>query len=208
MAKKYIGDVWQLKWSDLYSSQVVVLYKIGEAGTWVQITNEAPNGNDSTVVDPENPAQQDPHSGHYDWTIDLAENALAVYCRVADKDLWDPENPDDGEYVDYGPFDIEQRVLTTLMVIGRSKIAFGKTAQYTVIGYDQTGAAIATGTVTWSATGGTITDGLFTAGETEGNFEVTAEVGSISDTAEVKVVEKISTAKLTGGLRIGVSIRA
>ena len=51
-------------------------------------------------------------------------------------------------------------------------------------------------------------NGLFTAGETAGDFQVTAEVGELSDTAEVKVVEKISTAKLTGGLRIGVSIRA
>ena len=37
---------------------------------------------------------------------------------------------------------------------------------------------------------------------------ITAAVGEIEGSANLKVVEKISTAKLTGGLRIGVSIRA
>lgn len=92
------------------------------------------------------------------------------------------------------------------------KVAINKTKQFSVIGYDAYGNVIQiVDIITWSTDsvyGSINTQGLFTAGETPEECNVTAEVGELSDSAEVKVVEKISTAKLTGGLRIGVSIRA
>jgi hypothetical protein len=197
MATKYSGDIWRLPWNDLYSFQCVVLYKVGNDGTWMQITNEAPNGNDATVLDPENTSQQDPHSGYYDWAIDLAEDSLEVYCRVADKDLWDAENPDDGEYVDFGPFDIEVRVLTSI-VLSPPAVRMEKEKQrtFTVVCLDQTQTALDTQpevTFTTDSIYGSITQqGVFTAGATEEVCTVTATVGEISGTATVAVLERIS----------------
>lgn len=186
MATKYIGDNWKLSWSDLYSSQVVVLYKIGPSGTWVQITNTADNG-----------ITGDPYSGEYNWTIDLTEDTLEVYCRVADKGLWDSENPDDGEYVDYGPFDIEERVLSLITISPSStRVKIGSQKRFYAVGYDQTGTELTIQSeFTWStdAVHGSInTQGLFTAGETPEECTVTAEMGELSATANVSVMEKVS----------------
>lgn len=85
------------------------------------------------------------------------------------------------------------KTLTSIVVSPAStRVAFNKTKQFTANGFDQLGDPISTGTITWSATGGTITDGLFTAGETAGDFQVTAEVGELSATANVSVMEKVS----------------
>lgn len=186
MATKYIGDNWKLSWSDLYSSQVVVLYKIGTSGAWVQITNEALNG-----------ITGDPYSGEYNWTIDLTEDTLEVYCRVADKGLWDSENPDDGEYVDYGPFDIEERVLTSIVVSPSStRVKIGSQKRFYATGYDQTGTVLSSQpTFIWStdAVHGSINNstGIFSAGETPEECTVTATVGLITKDAVVRVLEKM-----------------
>ena len=211
MATKYSGNIWRLPWNDLYSFQCVVLYKVGNDGTWMQITNEAPNGNDATVLDPENTSQQDPHSGYYDWAIDLAEDSLEVYCRVADKDLWDAENPDDGEYVDFGPFDIEVRVLTSIVLSPSSvRIKIGDQRAFTAVALDQTGTALYTqpGFVfTTNSVYGSITaQGVFTAGETEGVCTVTATVGEISGVATVTVLEKIATQRAKPYTKIAIRI--
>jgi hypothetical protein len=184
MATKYTGDVWELPWYDLYSSQVVALYKIG-AGDWVQIANDIDNGIDG-----------DNYSGQYDWTINLVEDSDAVSLRIADKDLWDAENPDDGEYVDYGPFDIELRVIDSIVVSPvstRVKILLQK--QFTAVAYDQTGTALDTqpefAWTTDSIHGEINAQGLFTAGDTEEECTVTATSGAVSGEAAVSVLEKL-----------------
>lgn len=55
-------------------------------------------------------------------------------------------------------------------------------------GIDQYGRNIDPGTVDWTATGGFIdADGLFTAGDHTGQFEVAAKSGDIEATAEVRI---------------------
>lgn len=64
----------------------------------------------------------------------------------------------------------------------------GDQATFKCEGFDQYGQKIDTGVITWSATGGIITaDGLLTIGENTGDFEVTAMVGDIEASAELKV---------------------
>jgi hypothetical protein len=64
----------------------------------------------------------------------------------------------------------------------------GKKQALVVNGLDQYGGAIATGEVAWNATGGSIGgDGVFTAGEDEGSFVVTASAGPIKGSATVIV---------------------
>jgi hypothetical protein len=66
----------------------------------------------------------------------------------------------------------------------------GKKQTFSTKGFDQHGVAIDTGNVTWNATGGTIDkNGVFAAGPDEGNFLVTAGVGSIKGTAQVSVAK-------------------
>ena len=63
---------------------------------------------------------------------------------------------------------------------------------FTVEGRDQFGHVIDLREMEWSATGGTIgTDGLFCAGEDEGNFLVTATVQDNVGTARVTVVSAV-----------------
>jgi hypothetical protein len=58
-------------------------------------------------------------------------------------------------------------------------------------GLDQFNREIETEKVKWSSTGGEITDnGVYTAGNDEGNFIIMAKVGTISGTAEISVVRQ------------------
>jgi hypothetical protein len=62
---------------------------------------------------------------------------------------------------------------------------------FLVSGLDQFGREIETEKVKWSATGGEITDnGVYTAGNDEGNFIIMAKGGTISGTAEISVVRQ------------------
>src|SRR5262249_50686747 len=55
---------------------------------------------------------------------------------------------------------------------------------------DQHGRDIDAGTVAWTATGGTVDeDGVFQAGQDEGNFLVTATAGNVRGTASVTVAK-------------------
>lgn len=81
-------------------------------------------------------------------------------------------------------------VLTSLVVSPNIvSVQAGRTAQFTTAGRDQFGIAMATNpTVTWSATGGTISStGLFTAAQTIGPGTVTAASGTIRGTARVSI---------------------
>lgn len=76
------------------------------------------------------------------------------------------------------------------------KVAIGKTKQLSAIGYDAYGNVIQiVDIITWStdAEHGSISEtGLFTAGDTAEECTVTAEVGELSATANVSVMEKVS----------------
>jgi len=84
---------------------------------------------------------------------------------------------------------IEPPKLTRLVVNPeRVPIQPGKKQTFTAKGIDQHGAPIAIDGVEWTATGGDIDDqAVYTAGEDEGNFLVTARVGNISAAAEVTI---------------------
>ncbi|MCB9641338.1 MAG: hypothetical protein H6727_20730, partial [Myxococcales bacterium] len=61
---------------------------------------------------------------------------------------------------------------------------------FTATGEDSNGQAIALGTVTWSATSGTITQtGAYTAGNTAGSATITAESNGIKGTATVQITQ-------------------
>jgi len=181
MDKKYIGDVWTVSWGDILSETVIVSYHTG--GELTQIAAAAPNGNDGP----------DEYSGKYDWTINLESNTENVTVRVADSN-------DSTKYVEFGPFDIEERVITSITVSpSAARVAYGKQRQFTAIAYDQTGTALDTQPeFTWSVNAGAIAtinqQGLLTAGEVEEEVTVTATVGEISGTATVTVLERIGSA--------------
>jgi len=80
-------------------------------------------------------------------------------------------------------------VLTHLVLSPDSPIvAPGATQQFSVTGKDQYDGDFSTGTVTWSATGGTIDQtGLFSAGTIKGDYEITAQSGSLTQTYTIKV---------------------
>ena len=137
---------------------------------------------------------------HYQWKKDstnigtdsdtlsfvtvIGDNGAQITCVVTDDNGSTTTNA--------ATLTVQARVLTSIVVSPAStRVAFNKTKQFTANGFDQLGDPISTGTVTWSATGGTITDGLFTAGETAGEFAVTATVGLIIKDAVVRVLEKI-----------------
>lgn len=84
---------------------------------------------------------------------------------------------------------IEPPRLTTIQVTpGYVTIEPGKKQTFQAKGLDQHGHDIDTGKVAWTATGGTIgDDGVFSAGQDEGNFIVTATAGSVSSTASVTI---------------------
>jgi hypothetical protein len=69
-------------------------------------------------------------------------------------------------------------------------LEFSQSQIFSVIGLDQNGQEMNIGQVEWQATGGNINaNGLFLAGQSEGNFTVTATVGLLKDSASVTVVE-------------------
>jgi hypothetical protein len=84
----------------------------------------------------------------------------------------------------------EPPTLTELLVVpSHTMVAPGKKQAFTVEGRDQYGHEIPTGDLTWAATGGKISpDGIFEAGEDEGNFIVTATAGSIHSRASLSIV--------------------
>jgi len=87
------------------------------------------------------------------------------------------------------------------------KVAIGKTKQLSAIGYDAYGNVIQiVDIITWStdAEHGSISEtGLFTAGETAEECTVTAAVGEISDSVNIKVVEKL----MVSSNRINVKVK-
>jgi hypothetical protein len=65
-----------------------------------------------------------------------------------------------------------------------TSLVIGQTQQFAASVTDQFGATIASPTLNWSATGGTVNStGLFTAGQSSGNFSVSATAGSVTGTA-------------------------
>ncbi len=79
----------------------------------------------------------------------------------------------------------EDPKLTTLELLPKTQVLpAGYQQTYTLQGFDQWGQAIDPGPITWSTTGGAIdANGVLTAGQTHGNFTVTAKAGEISTTA-------------------------
>ncbi len=71
-----------------------------------------------------------------------------------------------------------------------SKLYFREKQTFTVAGFDQHNKEFKLETVSWNATSGTIENGIYTAGNNEGTFQVTAKSGSISSNEiTVKVIE-------------------
>lgn len=84
----------------------------------------------------------------------------------------------------------EKPPVLTLLVVSpaTAEVQPGKKQAFVVKGLDQHGRDIATGQVEWKASGGIIDkDGVFTAGEDEGNFVVSATVGAVKGSATVTV---------------------
>jgi hypothetical protein len=125
---------------------------------------------------------------HYQWKKDgtnigtdsdtlsfvtvIGDNGAQITCVVTDDNGSTTSNA--------ATLTVQARVLTSIVVTGPRRVAFNKTKQFTANGFDQLGDPISTGTVIWTATGGTIDEtGLFTAGETAGEFAVTATAGEI-----------------------------
>lgn len=82
------------------------------------------------------------------------------------------------------------RLATLALSPPQATVEPGKKQTFSAKGLDQHGRDIDAGTVTWTATGGTIAaDGVFHAGSDEGNFLVTAKAGSITGTASVTVAK-------------------
>lgn len=74
--------------------------------------------------------------------------------------------------------------------LNRSSVTLkiGDQATFKCEGFDQYDQSIDSGTIDWTATGGSIdADGLFTAGDHTGQFEVTAKSGEIESTAEIRI---------------------
>ncbi|WP_040483971.1 WD40 repeat domain-containing protein [Lyngbya aestuarii] len=71
-----------------------------------------------------------------------------------------------------------------------SKLYFQEKQTFTVVGFDQYNNEFKLETVSWNATSGTIENGIYTAGNNDGIFQVTAKSGSISSNeVTVKVLE-------------------
>jgi hypothetical protein len=83
-------------------------------------------------------------------------------------------------------------VLTSLVVSPSSvQIQPGKKQAYVVRGLDQYGQDIAAAAVEWKATGGTIDrEGVFTAGQDEGSFSVTASTGPVRCSTMIVVAKQ------------------
>ncbi len=94
-------------------------------------------------------------------------------------------------------------VLTSITVTPNPAVVAPSGSQtFTATGYDQYSASIATGTVTWSTTSGSITSGgVLTAGSTPASGQtVTATVGAISGTASLTVAFGWSPSDKSAGM--------
>jgi hypothetical protein len=87
--------------------------------------------------------------------------------------------------------------LTSLVVTPpHVQIEAGKKQAFLVRGVDQYGSEIAAGTIEWKATGGTInSDGVFSAGDSEGNFTVTVTAGTITGSATLTIAREGTAAQ-------------
>lgn len=71
-----------------------------------------------------------------------------------------------------------------------TQIQPGKKQAFIARGLDQHGRDIATGQVEWKASGGVIdSEGVFSAGDDEGNFVVSANVGAVKGSATISVAK-------------------
>ncbi|OIP71068.1 MAG: hypothetical protein AUK43_07405 [Oscillatoriales cyanobacterium CG2_30_40_61] len=77
---------------------------------------------------------------------------------------------------------LEKPKLTSLKIDPpETSLYCGKSQQFNVKGFDQYNQPFSIGQVTWTATGGTIKNGLFTAGNISGsNFKIEAQVNSVN----------------------------
>ncbi len=77
------------------------------------------------------------------------------------------------------------------------QLEFAQSQIFSVRGLDQNGQEMNLGQVVWQATSGNIdTNGLFLAGQSEGNFTITATVGLFKGSASVTVVEPLRLTRL------------
>ncbi len=90
--------------------------------------------------------------------------------------------------------------LTNLIVTPENPIVLsGKTLQLAVAGKDQYDADITVDAPVWSATGGTISNtGLFTAGSESGDYEITVQIGSVSQKVSTKIDNLLAHWELNG----------
>lgn len=71
----------------------------------------------------------------------------------------------------------------------RATIVLGGQVRFSVVGIDQYGKPIEVSDLAWRATGGQVVEGVFSAGEEPGTFDVEVETQGLGATAEVAVVE-------------------
>lgn len=102
--------------------------------------------------------------------VELSDDLFIIKSEEAEKHIRPPE-------------------LTRLSITPQSVTLEPTKAQsFTLRGYNQFGADFSVGTIEWTATGGKIAkDGVFTAGEAEGNFIVTVRSGNVSAQASVLI---------------------
>jgi hypothetical protein len=104
---------------------------------------------------------------------------------------------------------VNPQILTSIVVSPPSVTLLpGQQKQFTADGKDQNGNPMVIPSLSWNATGGTITPaGLYTAGAVPGNYSVVAQSGSVSGNAAVTISPRVlttitvtpATAMLTSG---------
>ncbi|CAH2572651.1 putative WD repeat-containing protein alr3466 [Planktothrix rubescens] len=87
---------------------------------------------------------------------------------------------------------LEKPKLTSLKINpSETSLYCGDSQQFNVKGFDQYNQPFSLGQVRWTATGGTINNGLFTAGNISGsNFKIQAQVNSVNCQVLITILEK------------------
>jgi hypothetical protein len=134
-----------------------------------------------------------PNNGSYSWVIagPVCSNAIIKFSGVYNTEITAQTTE----------FSIIEEVLTSIVISPSiARININKTRQFTAIGYDQENDRMqVTPSFVWNISGGQniSPNGLFTAGPTIGGpYIVTVEVGELSDTANVYVINNANNKKI------------
>lgn len=111
--------------------------------------------------------------------VEISDDVFIIKAEEAEKHIKPPE-------------------LTTIVITpSNAQLKPGTKQAFVAKGLDQHGQEIDTGTIAWTATGGTVgTDGVFESGPDEGYFIVTASAAGKSGVADVSIFEGTTPPKL------------